>query len=131
MVGNLLVYVDNLQSIGASLKNAWQLARQIALGLQYLGIQDTLRKQRIDKGLWTGTVYKASDAEVVVTITVDKWNQVKSYISDLVSDTGWAPSLDALWTQPIPSSELDFKSLEQIQGYLFYLAMTFLFYFHI
>jgi hypothetical protein len=40
MARDILAFVDNLRASGSSTEQAWQIARQAASRLQYLGIQD-------------------------------------------------------------------------------------------
>ena len=93
--------------------SAWMLARQIASRLQYLGIQDAPIKRRIDEGPWAGTVYQASSTDVSLTITKEKWNKGKSYISEIIKMLDWDPSKKAYTDSLLlPKRKLNFKFLE-------------------
>ena len=45
IAGDLIGYVDNLRTLGFTLEEAWQIARQVASRLQYMGVQDAGRKR--------------------------------------------------------------------------------------
>ena len=55
IAGDLIAYVDDLRAIGFSLEHAWRIARWVASKLEFLGIQDAVRKRRIEQrtmGWW-------------------------------------------------------------------------------
>lgn len=45
---DLVTYVDNLRAIGFYMEHVWAIARMVASWLEFLGIHDAPRKQRID-----------------------------------------------------------------------------------
>ena len=44
IAGDLVAYVNDLRTLGLSLEEAWRIAHQVMLRLQYLGMQDAARK---------------------------------------------------------------------------------------
>ena len=114
IAGDILAYVDNLRVTGWSYEHAWQIARQTAARLQHLGIQDSVRKRRVDNGPWAGSIFLSSDSKIQKTVSQDKWTKGREYILELVNILAQNPQ-----------QELQFKKLEIIRGYLCHLAMTF------
>ena len=70
-------------------------------------------------------LFQTTPSEVPVSVTSDKWKKGKTYVKDLLKLTGWNPDLSRLSNQAIPETDLDFKRLERVQGYMCHLAMTF------
>jgi len=114
MAGEIKAYVDDLRALGWSLEHAWQIAHLIASRLQFLGIQDAARKRRIDQGPWAGAIYICNETSIQKTVTQEKWNKAKGYISDIRQ----AIKQD-------PNYVFKFKYLEQVRGFLCHLALTF------
>jgi len=83
IAGDIKAYVDDLRALGWSMEHAWQIAHLVASRLQYLGIQDALRKRRIDNGHWAGCVYLTSITKVQRTVTAKKRKKGQDYIKEL------------------------------------------------
>ena len=96
------------------MEEACQIARRVALYLQYLGIQDAARKRRVDEGPWAGGIYETLHKKVTKTVTQDKWLKARKLISDLNKD------ISGDFSKP-----LLYKKLEQIRGFLCHLAMVY------
>ena len=61
IAADLLAFVDDLRVSGLSVEEAWQVARQVASRLQYLGIKDAPRKRRPppqSPGAWAGGSFR-------------------------------------------------------------------------
>jgi hypothetical protein len=75
IAGDVVTFVDDLRGSGYDMENAWQVVRQIASHLQYLGIQDAPRKRRPpaqNPGAWAGCVFKILGDLLVKTVTQEK-----------------------------------------------------------
>ena len=117
IAGDILAFVDDLRASGATLEEAWQVARQVASRLQYLGIQDAPRKRRpssLTPGAWAGAILATEGGKVSKSVTKEKWSKAKLMIQEL---------LDEITSDPL--ALLSFKRLEQVRGFLCHLAMTF------
>ena len=117
IASDLQSFVDDLRASGFSVEEAWQVARQVASRLQYLGIQDAPRKRRPPSqspGAWAGGVLSTKDCKVTKCVTQEKWEKGKRLIDKLVSES----KLD-------PLHDFVYKRLEQVRGFLFHLSMTY------
>ena len=114
LAGEIKAYVDDLRALGWSLEHAWQIAHLIACRLQFLGIQDAARKRRIDQGPWAGAIYLTNKDSIKKTVTQEKWDKAKNYISDIQN-----------CLKQNSNYSFNFKYLEQVRGFLCHLALTF------
>jgi hypothetical protein len=117
IASDLLAFVDDLRASGLSVEEAWQVARQVASRLQYLGIQDAPRKRRPPSqspGAWAGGVFSTKSCKVTKCVTQDKWDKGKRLIDELVCESKLDPLHDFLY-----------KRLEQVRGFLCHLSMTY------
>lgn len=110
----LKAYASDLRIAAATLNLVWLESHQKASRIQYLGSQDAPRRHLLDKGPWTGTVFDTKNGSVTKTVTLEKWNNAKSY----------REQLNKLIEQD-PNAMVDFKLLEKISGFLCHLAMAF------
>ena len=86
--GNLIAYVDDLWAIGNSWEASWTIARQAALILQLLGIQDAPQKRRLTDGPWEGGVYKSEHGKITKTVTEVKLEKEKRLLDELLTEKG-------------------------------------------
>ena len=117
IAGDILAFVDDLRASGSSPEQAWQIARQVASRLQYLGIQDAPRKRRPpvqNPGAWAGSVFSTLDGKIIQTVEQAKWDKAKMLLQEL---------LDVYSKNDDP--EISYKRLEVIRGFLCHLAMTY------
>jgi hypothetical protein len=117
IAGDVLAFVDDLRASGASPEQAWQIARQVASRLQYLGIQDAPRKRRPPvrtPGAWAGCVFSTSKDTIIQTVAQSKWDRAKAQINEM----------RAFYTND-DSPMLPYKRLEEIRGFLCHLSMTY------
>jgi len=114
LAGEIKAYVDDLRVISLNIEQAWAIARLVASRLQFLGIQDAPRKRRTDNGAWAGTIYHTSPTTIQTTVSVTKWVKGKSYINFLNNEI-----------KDNPEVMFEYKTLEQIRGFLCHLAMTY------
>jgi hypothetical protein len=114
VAGDVVAFVDDLRISGYSEEEAWAIARQVASRLQYLGIQDALRKRRVDGGAWAGAIMSTDKGRITKTTSQEKWDKAKGYIKSILKDY----SLDE---DPM----LDYKLLEQVKGFLCHMSMAF------
>ena len=117
LAGDILAFIDDLRASGATLEQAWQVARQIASRLQYLGIQDAARKRRPSSqtpGAWAGALFKSKGDRIIKTVSAEKWKKAQTQIDELLQECDG--NQDHLFS---------YKRLEQIRGFLCHLGMTF------
>ena len=117
IAGDVESFVDDLRMSGHSVENIWQVSRQIAARVQYLGIQDAPRKRRPPSqrpGAWAGAMISSSLESNSKSASEAKWAKGKRILKDLLFKL-----------EENPSAELDFKFLESKTGFLGHLSMTF------
>jgi hypothetical protein len=117
IAGDIMAIVDDLSASGLVKEQCWQIARQVTLRLQYLGIQDAPRKRRPpvrNPGAWAGAIFLTAANKITQTVSQAKWDkgqrQVESLRGQLSQD---------------PQSWLNYKELERTCGFLCHLSMTF------
>ena len=69
IAGDFIGYVDDLRTLGLTLEEAWQIARQVGSRLQHLGVQDAGQKRRITTGPWAGGIYSTDNGKITKTVT--------------------------------------------------------------
>jgi hypothetical protein len=109
-------FVDDFRQTGNSKKEAWLAARQVASRSNYLGIQDAPRKRRDGSstpGAWTGSIIRTGEDGVFVLVSEDKWDKTKALLEEMLK-------MIQNDSQRIPR-----KRLEQIRGFLNYIAQTY------
>ncbi|KAL7581487.1 hypothetical protein ACA910_022057 [Epithemia clementina (nom. ined.)] len=117
IAGDVVTFVDDLRASGYSVESAWQVRRRIALRLQYLEIQDVLRKRRPPfqlPGALAGAVFKIEDANIFKTSTQEKWDNGKARLLKYTS--GLSKSQNPLF---------DYKEMRSDVGYFVHQAMTY------
>ena len=118
IAGDILAFVDDLRASGSTPEQAWQIARQVASRLQYLGIQDAPRKRRPpvqNPGAWAGCVFSTLGGDLIrQTIAQMKWDRAKAEVS-------WLLEQYSLFKEPL----FVYKRLEQIRGFLCHISMTY------
>jgi hypothetical protein len=70
--------VDDLRSSGRAKAESWQISRQVASRLQYLGIQDAPMKRRPpvrNPGAWAGATFSTSEGKITQTVSQAKWDK--------------------------------------------------------
>lgn len=118
LAGDVVTFVDDLRATGHDSANAWQVARQVASRLEYLGIQDAPRKRRPSTqkpGAWAGCVFKIFPDKIAMTVTQEKWDKTKTLVKSIAEKV--------LGGDPLP--DLHHKELESQRGFLVHLTMTF------
>jgi hypothetical protein len=118
IAGDMIAFVDDLRASGATLEQAWMIARLIASRLQYLGIPEATRKRRPptkSPGAWAGAVFHTSSTSVRKTVAPEKWEKAKRLINEL----------DQALSNPDPNHLINYKELERTRGFLNHLAMTY------
>ena len=113
IAGDLVAYVDDLRAIGFSLEQAWKIVRWVASKLEFLGIQDTVRKRRIDNGPWAGGKFGTNNQKITKTVAREKWHKGRNYVMELKEDI-----------RKNPDQLFSYKRLERI-SFFCYLAMVF------
>ena len=121
LAASICAFVDDFRIAGNSVENAWQVARQVASRLQYLGMQDAPRKRRPpsqNPGAWAGSVFRISSESVAKTVSQEKWDKAKAITQDLSRLLLQGPECGVV---------LNYKDLERKRGFLGHLCMTFRF----
>jgi hypothetical protein len=88
IAGDIVAFMDDLQASDHSMEWAWAISRQVISRLQYLGLQDALRKQRPPvrmPGAWAGSIFTTMDTEVLQPIAQSKWDRVRSQLKELTN----------------------------------------------
>ena len=115
IAADLFTFVDDLRPTGSSNVKAWKACHKAASTLNWLGMQDAPRKRRDsrkDPGAWAGCVLR-TEGGVFALVSDEKWNKLKSQIQELEGLL-----LDS-------SQSLPRKRLEQIRGFMNYVAQTY------
>ena len=86
VLGEIIVYVDNLRAIGCIMEAAWAITRQVASGLQHLGIKDAPRRRRVAEGPWARGIYQTANGCITKTVTLVKWKKGQDQLDEVL---GW------------------------------------------
>ncbi len=111
---DIFIYVDDLRITGWSRGEAWKACCRATSILGFLGVQDAPRKRRDSSnmaGAWAGSVVYATEEEVLVLVTEEKWTKAKSQVQEL----------GAIVQQRLGNR----KRLQEIRGFLNYVATTY------
>jgi hypothetical protein len=111
--------VDDLRALGATEEHAWAVVMRIIKWLQYLGIQNTARKNcppTRKPGAWAGAVFRVYLREILKTVTQEKWDKAKMEIGEL--DESMGAKLE-------DNSTVNYKQLETIRGFMCHIGQTF------
>jgi hypothetical protein len=103
IAGDIMAFVDDLRASGLAEEQCWQISRQVALQLQYLGIQDAPRKRRPpiqDPGAWAGAIFSTSADKITQTVSQAKWDKGKRQV-------------ECVQLSQDPRSWLNYKELER------------------
>jgi hypothetical protein len=87
IAGDIMAFVDDLRASGLSKEQCWQIARQVASQLQYLRIQDALRKRRSpvwNPGAWAGAIFSTDADKINQTVSQAKWDKGKRQVDSCV-----------------------------------------------
>jgi hypothetical protein len=109
IAGDIMAFVDGLWASGLAEEQCWQIARQVASRLQYLGIQDAPRKRRPpvqNPGAWVGAIFSTSANKITQTVSQAKWDKGKRQVELLVDQL----SQD-------PKNLLNYKELERTRAF--------------
>ena len=114
IAGDLIGYVNDLRTLGFTLEEAWEIARQVASRLQYLGVQDAGKKRRITTGPWAGRIYCTDNGKITKTVTKEKWSKGRKLLLEIKQERLKNPEV-----------LFSYKRLERICGFLCHLSMFF------
>ena len=112
---DVFIYVDDLRITGMIEEEAWRAAHVVGCVLAWLGIPDASRKWRDASrtaGAWAGSVVYSTPEEVFVLVTQEKWEKGKLMIHELQDCLREGPTLNRI-------------RLQQVRGYLNYIALTY------
>ena len=118
IAGDVITFVDDLRATGYDKENSWQVSRQVASRLQFLGVQDAPRKKRPPDqlpGAWAGCVFVIDPDAIGKTVSQEKWDKARRIVMELCELCHEAEGL----------AVLNHKDLERKRGFLVHLAMTF------
>jgi hypothetical protein len=116
IASDILSYVDDLRSSGASEELCKQATKRIASVVNYLGMQDAPRKRRIpskNPGAWAGSLVSTDETGVHSSISEERWAKTKSIFKALEEE--------------LEKEEPEFthKQLLSDRGFLIYVARTY------
>jgi hypothetical protein len=86
---DIMAFVDDLWASGLAEEQAWQIARHVALQLQYLGIQDAPKKRRPpiqNPRLWLEPLDK-----ITQLVSQPKWGKGKRQVDSLCNQLSQDP----------------------------------------
>jgi hypothetical protein len=116
LAADLFTFVDDLRPCGPSKREALLAAQRAASILNWLGIQDAVRKRRDssqESGAWTGAVIKTDGENVWLLTSQEKWDKAKKLVEEMagyiVNDSAHMPR----------------KRMEEIRGFLNYVFQTY------
>jgi hypothetical protein len=118
IAGDVVTFVDDLRASGHSVDNLWQVSRQLGSRLQYLIIQDALRKRRPPSqttGAWAGGIFSSANGRIIKSFSAEKWKRGQTMIRWLQEKVNFCRN-NRPW--------LNFKRLESTAGFLCHLSMT-------
>ena len=116
IAADLFIFVDDLCPTGLSRVECWKAESRAAQICNNRGVQDASRKRRDNSqtpGAWAGAIVQTDQGRVVVLFSQDKWAKTKQ----LLVETKELIDKD--------SNKLPRKRLEQIRGFLNYVAQTY------
>jgi hypothetical protein len=119
IVGETVVFVDDMRACGFSKENAWQIVRRLTSILQCLGIQDAPRKRCVScqsPGSWIGCIDKVTPEMVAQTVSQEKWEKGQGVVFALAE-----PGLPECAGSP----KLAPCTIGKDRGFLTHPAMTF------
>ncbi|KAL7565278.1 hypothetical protein ACA910_014570 [Epithemia clementina (nom. ined.)] len=114
LAADVHLYVNDLCKTAPSEEEAWKAASQMAKAVSFYGLQDAARKRRPPSktpGAWAGALVQTTGESVYKLVLDERWDKVKRHIATL---QGWTTK-----------QNLDCKALEQIQGFLVYVTLTY------
>ena len=114
VASDCFIYVDDGRGTGDSAENCWLAIRRIASVCNHLGIQDAARKRTAPSrrpGPWAGTVVHTEEG-VEGTVSQEKWEKAQGLVLELYDMLSCEEGLSV-------------KRLEEIRGFLNYLARTY------
>jgi hypothetical protein len=98
VAADLVIYIDDFRPTAPNEQECWQAARKAGSTLNFMGLQEALRKYRpgsMTPGPWAGYMAYNNDGEVVrVLIANTKWDKGKGIIRDLMLRTKQSRWLD-------------------------------------
>jgi hypothetical protein len=116
IAADLFIFVDDLRPTGPTREDAWQAAQKAASTLNYLGIQDASRERRDSSqspGAWAGSVIRTGVDGTFSLTSQEKWDKARAQVEEVKAMLEKDPTA------------LDRKRLEQIRGFLQYVAQTY------
>jgi hypothetical protein len=116
IAADIFIFVDDLRPTGPTREDAWLAARKAASTLNFLGIQDAPRKRRDSSqnpGAWAGCVIRTGPDGTFVLTSQEKWDKARAHVQEVK---------EMLEKEP---NRLNRKRLEQIRGFLQYVAQTY------
>jgi len=135
---DLIGYVDDLRSWGASEDRAWRASSRIAKVLAFLGLQDAARKRRApsqEPGAWAGSTIRTNSGVVTKGVTSERWETLQSKIRWIGREVGlvdeytpdnfvWMSDKAKRATKP-EEGLLHFKTTESCVGFIVYVSLTY------
>lgn len=122
VAGDVVTFVDDVRVTGYSKGNCWEVYRQFASRIQFLGMQNAPRKFRppsqSNAGAWTGTIFKIGTDQITKSVSQEKWDKGRRMVAQLLETVTTTEDKDF-------RPALDRRELEKETGFLNHLSMTF------
>jgi hypothetical protein len=116
IASDVITYVDDLRTIGASEKLCQEVTHRVASVVNYLGMQDAPRKRRPASqtpGAWAGSLVTTNSEGVYVSVFQERWDKTKAIVS----------KMEEVLENDHP--EFSHKQLLSDRGFLIYVARTY------
>ena len=111
---DMYLYVDDGRVTGPTKLLTWRATRRLCSVITHHGSQDAARKRNephTEPGPWAGTVTSTANQRVTAKVSQEKWDKSKALVQEL--------------GQLLKEGPLPLKRLEQICGFLIYVARTY------
>lgn len=119
VAGDVVTFVDDVRITGFSKANCWNVYRQFASRIQFLGMQNAPRKFRppsqVNAGAWTGTIFRIGSDRITKSVSQEKWEKGRKMVERLLTTISKVKD-----SRPM----LDRQDLEKETGFLNHLSMT-------
>jgi hypothetical protein len=112
---DMFIYVDDVRTTGDSYLECQKVSRVVASLLNFLGLQDAVRKRRDPSqtlGPWAGFIVLSDGPTVETMVSQERWEEAKSMVRWMRNELTKGP-------------QIEFKALEKYRGYLVYISCTY------
>jgi hypothetical protein len=96
LAADLQIYVDDFRTTVPTEVDCWRASQRVSSVLGSLGIQDTPRKRpppSLEPGAWAGGVMHASNDEVTILVTEERWAKTRKILRRIELDRTSSPGM--------------------------------------